>query len=93
MKKEFYIIHSEYVQHGLTFNSENRYAENQEKADEVFDEVLNSMRLDNKDMLEDKEYYKVTKSNRKGKKYFSCYYKYQPGISNFTVEMSTATME
>ena len=91
-KRKLYIIHSEYVQHGITFNSNNRYADDPERADQIYEETLKAMKADNDDMLTN-DSYQTQKSNRKGSKFFYCFYKYQPQVSNFSVEMKTAELE
>jgi hypothetical protein len=91
--EKFYIIQSEYVCHGMTFNRKRRNVRDLDRANEVFDEVLNAMKIDNSDMLEDKENYVVNKGNRRGQRFFSCAYKYQPDVSNFTVEMWSENLE
>lgn len=91
--EKFYIIQSEYVCHGMTFNCKRRNVKDLDKANEVFDEVLNAMKIDNHDIIEDKDNYNICESNRKGKRFFSCAYKYQPDVSNFTVEMWSENLE
>ncbi len=91
-KRKLYIIHSEYVQHGMTFNSKNRYADDPEKADQIYEETLQAMKADNDEMLTS-DSYKIQKSSRKGNKFFYCFYEYQPMVSNFSVEMKTAELE
>ena len=91
-KRKLYIIHSEYVQHGMTFNSTNRYADDPEKADQIYEETLLAMKVDNEDMLTSNSY-KIQKSSRKGSKFFYCFYEYQPMASNFSVEMKSAELE
>ncbi len=93
MKRKLYIIHSEYVQHGMAFNSKVRYADNPEKADQIYEETLQAMKADNQDMLDNVDNYKIQKSGRKGSKYFYCFYKYQPMVSNFSIEMKSAELE
>lgn len=84
--EKFYVIQSEYVCHGMTFNRERRNVRDLDRANEVFDEVVANMKDNNSEMLEDKENYEIAKSNRKGKRFFGCAYKYQPEVSNFSVE-------
>ena len=91
-KRKLYIIHSEYVQHGMTFNSNNRYVDDPERADQIYEETLRAMKADNEEMLSC-DSYKTQKSSRKGSKFFYCFYKYQPQVSNFSVEMQTAELE
>ena len=91
-KRKLYIIHSEYVQHGITFNSNNRYADDPERADQIYEETLQAMKADNDEMLTS-DSYKTQKSSRKGNKFFYCFYIYQPMVSNFSVEMKTAELE
>lgn len=91
-KRKLYIIHSEYVQHGMTFNSKNRYADDSEKADQIYEETLQAMKADNDEMLTN-DSYKIQKSSRKGSKFFYCFYKYQPMVSNFSVEMESKELE
>lgn len=92
-KRKLYIIHSEYVQHGITFNSRDKYTDNPEKANQIYEETLQAMKEDNKDMLDDGGNYKINTSNRRESKYFYCFYKYQPMLSNFSIEMKTAELE
>lgn len=91
--EKLYATKSEYVANGMVFNSKTRYTTNPEKANAIFDEELAKLKNNNPDMLEDKENYSITKSNRKGKRYFECYYKYAPAVSNFSVEMWTENLE
>jgi hypothetical protein len=91
-KRKLYIIHSEYVQHGMTFNSRDKYTDDPEKADQIYEETLKAMKADNEEMFACGSY-KTQKSSRKGSKFFYCFYKYQPQISNFSVEMQTAELE
>lgn len=88
-----YIIHSEYVQHGMTFNSKDRYCLDEEKANQIYADVLRQMIEDNQDMFDDKENYEVRKSNRKNNRWLNCYYKCQPGLSNFYVDLHTENLE
>lgn len=92
-KRKLYIIHSEYVQHGMTFNSRDKYTDNPEKANQIYEETLQAMKEDNKDMFDDGGNYKINMSNRRESKYFYCFYKYQPMVSNFSIEMKTAELE
>ena len=89
----FYVIQSEYVCNGVTFNRTRRNIKSLEQANAVFDEVLENMKYNNNDIIEDTENYVIEESNRKGKRYFSCYYKYQSSLSNFSVEMWSETLE
>lgn len=91
-KRKLYIIHSEYVQHGITFNSRDRYVDDPEKADQIYEETLQAMKADNEEILTC-DSYNIQKSNRKGSKFFYCFYKYQPQVSNFSVEMKSAELE
>ena len=91
-KKKLYIIHSEYVQQGLTFNWRDRYTDNPEKADQIYEETLQAMKVDNDDMLTSPRY-QIQSSSRKGNKYFICFYKSHPMTSNFSVEMKSAELE
>ena len=91
-KRKLYIIHSEYVQHGMTFNSKDRYVDDPEKADQIYEEILQAMKVDNDEMLTS-DSYKIQKSGRKGSKFFYCFYKYQPMVSNFSVEMKSTELE
>ena len=93
MNKKVYIIHSEYVQHGMTFNSRTRYVADKDHAIEVYNEVLQQMKADNSEMLSDKENYEISKGGQRANKYFTCYYKYQPQASNFLVEISAEILE
>ena len=92
-KRKLYIIHSEYVQQGLTFNWRDRYTDNPEKADQIYEETLQAMKEDNQDKLDDGDNYEIHKSNKVESKYFYCFYKYQPMVSNFCLEMKTAELE
>ena len=91
-KRKLYIIHSEYVQQGLTFNYRDRYTDNPEKADQIYEETLQAMKVDNDDMLTSQRY-QIQSSSRKGNKYFICFYKSHPMTSNFSVEMKSAELE
>ena len=91
-KRKLYIIHSEYVQQGLTFNYRDRYTDNPEKADQIYEETLQAMKVDNDDMLTSPRY-QIQSSSRKGNKYFICFYKSHPMTSNFSVEMKSAELE
>lgn len=93
MNKKIYIIHSEYVQHGMTFNSDTRYVEMLEDANELYERLLKEMKADNEDMISDKENYKVNQMNRRGNRFYSCFYKYIPSVSNFSIEMTSAELE
>ena len=92
-KRKLYIIHSEYVQQGLTFNCRDRYTDNPEKADQIYEETLQAMKEDNQDKLDDGDNYEIHKSDRRGSKYFYCFYKCQPLVSNFSLEIKTAELE
>ena len=92
-KRKLYIIHSEYVQQGLTFNCRDRYTDNPEKADQIYEETLQAMKEDNQDKLDDGDNYKIHKSSRRGSKYFYCFCKSHPMTSNFSVEMKSAELE
>ena len=91
-KRKLYIIHSEYVQQGLTFNWRDRYTDNPEKADQIYEETLQAMKEDNDDMFTSPRY-QIQSSSRKGNKYFICFYKSHPMTSNFSVEMKSAELE
>ena len=91
-KRKLYIIHSEYVQNGITFNSRDKYTDDPEKADQIYEETLKAMKADNEEMFAC-DSYKTQKSSRKGSKFFYCFYKYQPMMSNFSVEMKSAELE
>ena len=91
-KRKLYIIHSEYVQQGLTFNWRDRYTDNPEKADQIYEETLQAMKEDNDDMFTSPRY-QIQSSSRKGNKYFICSYKSHPMTSNFSVEMKSAELE
>ena len=94
MKKEkVYIVHSEYVQHGMTFNSKDRYIKDAEKADKIYEETLQAMINDNDWMVNDKDNYVIKKSTRSGNKWYCCSYKYQPSVSNFYVDIHSETLE
>lgn len=93
MNKKVYIIHSENVQHGITFNSKTRYVEDKDNAIKIYEETLKQMKADNKDMLSDKENYAINKGGQRANKFFTCYYKYQPQVSNFLVEISAEVLE
>jgi len=92
-KEKVYIIHSEYVQHGMTFNSRTRYVKDKEHAIQIYNETLNQMKEENSDMISDKENYKINKGGQRANKFFTCYYKYQPQVSNFLVEISAEELE
>ena len=51
------------------------------------------MKVDNQDKLDDGDNYEIHKSDRRGSKYFYCFYKYQPLVSNFSLEIKTAELE
>ena len=91
-KRKLYIIHYEYIQNGVTFNSTNRYADNPEKADQIYEETLQVMKEDNDDMFTSPNY-QIQSSSRKGNKYFICFCKSHPMTSNFSVEMKSAELE
>lgn len=91
-KRKLYIIHSEYVQQGLTFNYRDRYTDNPEKADQIYEETLQVMKVDNDDMFTSPRY-QIQSSSRKGNKYFICFYKSHPMTSNFSVEMTSEELE
>ena len=92
-KKKIYIIHSEYVQHGMTFNSNTRYVELLEDANELYERLLKQMKDDNEGMISDKDNYKVNQMNRRGNRFYTCFYKYQPMASNFSIEMRSEVLE
>ena len=92
-KRKLYIIHSEYVQQGITFIRKDRYVDDPEKANQIYEETLQAMKVDNQDKLDDGDNYKIIKSSRRGNKFFYCFYKYQPMVSNFSIEMKTAELE
>ena len=75
-KRKLYIIHSEYVQQGITFNRKDRYVDNPEKANQIYDETLQAMKEDNDDMFTSPNY-QIQSSNRRESKCFYCLYKYQ----------------
>lgn len=91
-KRKLYIIHSEYVQQGLTFNWRDRYTDNPEKADQIYEETLQAMKEDNDDMFTSPRY-QIQSSGKKGSKYFICFCKSHPMTSNFSVEMKSAELE
>ena len=93
MNRKLYIIHSEYVQHGITFNSRNRYVLDKDKAIQIYEETLQQMKDDNQDMLSNKDSYSINKGGQRANKFFTCYYKYQPQVSNFLVEISAEELE
>jgi hypothetical protein len=93
MKDKVYIIHSEYVQHGMTFNSKTRYVHDKDKAIQIYEETLQQMKEDNQDMLSNKDSYSINKGGQRANKFFTCYYKYQPQVSNFLVEISAEELE
>lgn len=93
MKDKVYIIHSEYVQHGITFNSKTRYVHDKDKAIQIYEETLKQMKEDNQDMLSNKDSYSINKGGQRANKFFTCYYKYQPQVSNFLVEISAEELE
>ena len=91
-KRKLYIIHSEYIQQGITFNSSNRYTDDQELADQIYEESLQAMKADNADLLTN-DRYTTRESRRNGSKYFICFCESYPMASNFSVEMKTAELE
>ena len=91
-KRKLYIIHSEYVQQGITFNRKDRYVDDPEKANQIYEETLQAMKEDNDDMFTSPRY-QIQSSSRKGSKYFICFYKSHPMTSNFSVEMKSAELE
>ena len=91
-KRKLYIIHSEYIQQGITFNRKDRYVDDPEKANQIYDETLQAMKEDNDDMFTSPRY-QIQSSSRKGNKYFICSYKSHPMTSNFSVEMKSAELE
>lgn len=93
MKENFYIIHSEVIAHGIVFTKKTRYAKTIDRAMEIYEEEVKNLSENNKDMIEDKENYKITKGGKKGHKYFYCEYKYQSGVSEIFVVMDTANFE
>lgn len=93
MKEKVYIIHSEYVQHGMTFNSKTRYVKDKDKAISIYEETLKQMKEDNSEMISNKENYEINRGGQRANKFFTCYYKYQPMASNFLVEISAEELE
>ena len=93
MNKKVYIIHSEYVQNGMTFNSRTRYVEDKEKAIGIYEETLQKMKEDNADMISDKENYRIDRGGRQANKYFACYYRYLSKVSNFLVKIYAEELE
>ena len=93
MKDKVYIIHSEYVQHGMTFNSRTRYVKDKEHAIQIYNETLKEMKEGNSDMISDKENYSITRGGQRANRFFTCFYKYQPQVSNFLVEISAEILE
>ena len=91
-KRKLYIIHSEYVQQGITFNRKDRYVDDPEKANQIYEETLQVMKEDNDDMFTSPNY-QIQSSSMKGNKYFICFCKSHPMTSNFSVEMKTAELE
>lgn len=91
-KRKLYIIHYEYIQNGVTFNSTNRYTDSPVKADLIYEETLLAMKEDNADMFTSTRY-QIQSSSRKGNKYFICFCKSHPMTSNFSVEMKSAELE
>ena len=91
-KRKLYIIHSEYVQQGITFNRKDRCVDDPEKANQIYEETLQVMKEDNDDMLTSPNY-QIQSSNRRESKCFYCFYKYQPMLSNFSVEMKSTELE
>ena len=92
-KEKVYLIHSEYVQNGMTFNSHTRYVKDKDKAISIYEETLKQMKADNADMISDKENYETNRGGQRANKFFTCYYKYQPQASNFLVEISAEILE
>ena len=91
-KRTLYIIHSEYIQQGITFNSSNRYTDDQELADQIYEESLQAMKADNADLLTN-DRYTTRESRRNGSKYFICFCESYPMTSHFSVEIKTAELE
>ena len=91
--EKFYVISREYVCNGITFNRTHWNIKDFEKANRVFYEELVKLKKENSDMLADNENYVTQKGNRKGNRYFECHYKYQPQLSNFSIEMHTEKIE
>ena len=91
-KRTFYIIHSDYIQQGITFNSSNRYTDDQELAGQRCGESLQAMKAGNADLLTN-DRYTTQESSKDGSKYFICFCKAHPMASNFSVEMKTAELE
>lgn len=95
MKSEkVYIVSSEYVANGLVFNHKVRYIKDKEKAYQIYEETLKAMKDNNEDMLNDKYNYAINKIiGLRNYKSFTCYYKYQPEVSNFSVELRVENLE
>lgn len=93
--EKFYVITKKYVWNGMTFNRSHRNIKDLEKANRVFDKELAQLKKENSDMLADNENYVIQKGNRKGNRYFECYYyyKHQPEVSSFSIKMHTEKME
>ncbi len=51
------------------------------------------MKANNADMLSNKDSYSINKGGQRANKFFTCYYKYQPQVSNFLVEISAEELE
>ena len=93
MTDKVYLIHSEYIQHGMVFNSRTRYVKDKTHALQIYEETLMHMKEDNSNMLSDKENYMINKGGKNTNKFFSCSYRYQPQASGFLVEISSEVLE
>lgn len=91
--EKFYVIKSEYVQNGIVFNPTIRYIKDKDNAKQVFDDLVKELSEANNDMVEDKNNYKIAKVGTKAYRRFYCYYKHNPKLSNFSIEMSSEIME
>ena len=91
--EKFYVIKSEYVQNGIAFKPTIKYIKDKDKANQVFDDLVKELSEDNIDMVENKHIYEIIKAGNKTYRKFYCYYKHNPNISNFSIEMSSEIME
>lgn len=91
--EKFYVIKSECVQNGIAFKPTIKYIKDEDKAKQVFDDLVKELSEVNNDMVEDKNNYEINKVGTKAYRKFYCYYKHNPKVSNFSIEMSSEIME
>ena len=91
--EKFYIVKRELSCNGCIFNQEHRNFKDPEKVLQFFEESVKIFTENNKDMVDDKYNYRVEKGGRKYSKYCYCYYKFNPKISYFSIEMSQENLE